>query len=117
MRKVLIEEAVARLVANDSGDPDTRLARQLMVERFGPECAAWLVRDRKRALRKAGAFDVIVDAGVEPRPWFDIAIDFLRERRDWSVDVQTHQGLRRFRVRWHAWGRYAPRREEVVRGR
>ncbi len=86
-------------------------ARQLMVDRFGPQCAAWLTWGHRKLLHRRGAFDVVVPAVDRlGKPyalpsWFEIAMACLRKRPGWSVDVLRHRGDRHYRVRWHAWTR------------
>ena len=108
MRPALLREVAEKVEALRDADGDTRLARQLLVDTFGPQCAAWLVRKHRAQFHRAGALDVVVPKGVEPKPWFEIAVEFLRARKDWSVDVSTHRGERVYRFRWHAHLRRAP---------
>lgn len=97
------------------GLPTEGLARELMLDRFGPQCASWLVWEHRRWLHRAGQFVVVVPdvdrggAPYQPKPWFGLAVGCLRAREGWSVDVLRHRGERRYRVRWHGWGRWSRR--------
>lgn len=104
MRKTTAEEVLAR---SESVADDAALARSLVVDRFGPEAAAWLVRNQKRPLHKHGAFAVLVPAGHNPKPWFDIAAAFLARRPAWVVSEHLDgKGGRVVRFRWLAWQRH-----------
>jgi hypothetical protein len=37
--------------------------------------------------------------------WFGLAVDFLKARPGWSVDVLRHRGERRYRIKWLGWMR------------
>jgi hypothetical protein len=86
-------------------------ARAMLVERYGPSCAAWLVgeRPRRAKLHRRGQVDVVVpEVDREGKPyempmWFSVAVDYLRGRPGWTVDVVRHRGERRFRIRWLGW--------------
>lgn len=104
MRKEHFEKLAEHLEADDAKD----VARAMMVDRFGPSCAGWLVFTHRRQIRKAGAFDVVVphkDKGerYEVPMWFSLAVECLKRRDGWGVQVLTSRKERRFRVRWHRW--------------
>lgn len=79
--------------------------REAYVVRFGPTCAAWLVRDldrRRKRSRKPfeDVFDMHLPAGVEEPAWFQVALECLRRRKRWVVVVQTCRGEKRYRLRF-----------------
>lgn len=98
MRSAKFQELVTRI----DGEVEVT-ARGLMVEQFGPSCAAWLVFEHRRMLHRRGVFDAVIPVGIELPMWFSIAVGFLRRRPGWSVDVLEHSGQRLFRIRWHSW--------------
>ena len=104
MRRTILDRVVEATDPEDATD----VARELMVERFGPPTAAWLVMKHRRHFHARGAFDFVIpvkttDEDAEKLRWFYIAVEFLRRRAGWSVEVFTHRGERRFRVRWLSW--------------
>ena len=97
-------------------------AREMMVSRFGPRCAAWLVgapwypggNARRAKLHRRGQVDVVVpDVDREGKTyempmWFSLAVTFLKARASWGVAVIRHRGERRYRIKWHGWMRSVP---------
>jgi len=95
-----------KLLALAAPEPAENVARDAVVERHGPACAAWLVRKHKRLLHRRGAFDVVVPYTVKELPfWFALAVDFLRRREGWSAEEVTGKKAhaRRFRIVWKGW--------------
>jgi len=114
----------------ETSNIDSALARQLMVSRFGPRCAAWLVgapwhkdggSKRRAKFHRRGQTDVVVPdvdragAPLELPMWFSLAIDFLKARKGWSIDVLRHRGERRYRIKWLGWMRDAKQLGSVAR--
>ncbi len=85
----------------DAEDVTPEGIRAAFVARFGPECAAWLVRRFRKTIRFYGCFPLHLEAGEEEPGWFQIAIACLRGRTaKWSVAVKTGRGRRDYRVTW-----------------
>jgi len=99
---------------------DSALARALLVDRFGPRCAAWLVgapwhkdggQQRRAKFHRRGQKDIVVPdvdragAPYELPMWFSLAVAFLQKRKGWGVDVIRHRGERRYRIKWMGWMR------------
>lgn len=116
MRKFL----VANMTKGEEPETPQTVARAAFVHAFGPRTAAWLVggptpretpqrQDRQRHVRRElwskGVIDFHMPAKLSKKQaeelrWFFVAIEHLRQRPKWAVDVLTHRGRRRFRVRW-----------------
>lgn len=116
----------------DLAEPQTpeAQARDLALESFGPRTAAWLVgipmargtyaqrarqREMRRSLRRNGMVDLRLPETLpehvrERLRWFFLAVEQLRRRSGWAVEVQTHRGWRTYRVRWLSWRGRAPER-------
>jgi len=81
-------------------------ARSMMVARFGPSCAAWLVGKHRRQIRRTGAVDLHIPWSAELPMWFALAVACLRERAGWDVEEPAPLLLgqrpenRTFRLRW-----------------
>lgn len=90
---------------------DPEMAWSLMIERFGGQCAGWLVgnRDSRRMLHRQGAIAVRVPKkdrkgnDYEAKPWFRIAIDMLKMRQRWSVVAMKKADETEYRIRWNEW--------------
>jgi hypothetical protein len=95
---------------------DATLARSLLVDRFGPQCAAWLLGapwheggiSRRTAFRRR-LYTLVVEvpevdrsgAAYEMPMWFSLAIDCLAKRDGWSVVTVRQLGKRFVRISWH----------------
>jgi hypothetical protein len=85
----------------EAEDVTSELARELMIDRFGPSCAAWLVNRFRRMIHRYGAFRVHLDPKEEVPPWFGIAIQFLARREGWdTARARDAKGNRSWIVRW-----------------
>lgn len=107
------KEALGKLVAEVEAEDEKEVARDMMVERFGPSCAGWLTFEHRRLLKASGAFDVIVPKKVkgeryEVPMWFGLAISFLTRRPGWSVDVVDRWRHKRYRITWARRGTFKP---------
>lgn len=100
-------------------EPTAReIARAFFVENFGPRTAGWLIFKHRRQLHMRGVFDFKVPdrptkEQAEKLRWFFTAMDFLKKRPGWTVDVITHRNVRSFRVRWLNWPHWGVQREIV----
>lgn len=115
MRKHIIEQVAGE---TEPDDP-TAVARELMVENFGPRTAAWLVMKHRKHFHMRGVFDFKIPAKpttkqAEKLRWFFVAMEFLKRRAGWSVEVIAHRRIRRFRVRWLSWPHWGVQRELTV---
>ncbi len=72
----------------------------LYVERFGPRCAAWLVRRFRRQVRKHRCFHVRCPKGAELPPWFRIARACLEKSDRWCVGESEGVASRLFVFRF-----------------
>ena len=79
---------------------ETENARALMVARFGVSCAAWLVWAHRRQLRRAGVVDLVIPGSADTPMWFALAVEYLRGRAHWAIDVLAQGDVRTFRLRW-----------------
>lgn len=87
---------------------EKEIARAAMVSMFGPRTAGWLLFQHRKQLHLRGAIDFVVPAKpnkvmAEKLRWFFVAMDFLRRRDGWAVDIFAAKGKRTFRVRWLGW--------------
>ncbi len=93
----------------DASDLTPEGIRAAFVQRFGDECAAWLVRRFRKTIRRYGCFSMHLEAGEEEPNWLQIALAYLRKRSArWAVAVKTSRGRREYRVVWLG-ARRAPR--------
>jgi hypothetical protein len=81
------------------------VARRARVSVYGPRCSAWLVGKYRRQFRLKGVMEFVVPDRPNKKAaakllWFFVAMDFLRARAGWAVDVQTAKKKRTYRVRW-----------------
>ncbi len=89
-------------------DLSPEAVRNAFIVRFGPQCAAWLVREldrrRKRARRRYdGIFTMHLSTKEEEPGWFQIAIGFLKRRRGWNVMTHVHRGTKRYTIKFGDW--------------
>lgn len=92
--------------AIDFGVGRDALPTKALVEKFGAKCAAWLVgRSVHRArLRRVNAVDFWLPErspsgdNVSTPPWFEIALEALRQRRGWRVLELPCKDGKRWRV-------------------
>jgi hypothetical protein len=85
------------------GEDDMRaLGAKLMVDRFGPECAAWLVWSQKKAFRRARSVRLVVPKAreAEIKQWFFLALGYLKTRARWSVEETAGKQNRVWCVTW-----------------
>jgi hypothetical protein len=106
--------SVARLAAGMESPPETPegQAWDLMVESFGPRCAAWLAFKHRSLLHRRGVFDLVTPRGTKRKPWvapqwMSLALACLAGRRWWSVEVIDLAEERRYRISWRGWMRQA----------
>ena len=101
--------------------PDKATARRLMVERFGSQCAAWLIKEHRVHLHRRGVLDFhIPKHRIKEFPmWFSFAVDYLGSREpDYAPNFEVLRAetdkLVVWRIKWRAWKAY---REIVERMR
>ena len=106
-------ELLAREQKDDSLEAE---ARRIALASTGAQGAAWLVRTHRRGLHRHGVVEFKLphplpekqSAEAERRvSIFLWAMEYLKQRRGWSVDVLTHRRRRVWRVRWLGWLRNA----------
>lgn len=101
MRKKYLEQLEDDIAEVSSPDEMTALAREMMIKRFGGQCASWLVWKHKRMIHRNGGIDFVIPKDATSPPWFVYGIEFLKRRKGWSVVVRTDSQRRRYRVRWY----------------
>ncbi len=105
MRRHLRERAAS--VATEETKPESpeAAAFERAALAMGASPAAWLLWPYRRQLRTTGAVDFVMPdklapARVEQHRWFFLAMQHLRRRPLWSVEVGIKDGKRRYRVKW-----------------
>lgn len=94
----------------------SRAARKIFVDRFGPQCAAWLVNEHRESIRSRGVIDFHVPRQLLKRlpMWFSLAVECLADRAGWEVVRSAVRSVVVWRIKWVARGQY---RELVERAR
>lgn len=117
MRRHLLDRAAEETAPEDPKE----VARDLYVENFGPRTAGWLIFKYRRVFHKRGIMDFKIPSAAklaampenvrEGTRWFFIAMDFLKRRPGWGVEVISHRDERIFRVKWYSWPHWGVQRE------
>jgi len=81
----------------------------LMVERFGPECATWLIRTYRKKMRSfSGATFHVRHAEMDEvklrRIGILIAFDFLAKRKNWDVQTSEDHDKKTWTITWNPHG-------------
>lgn len=98
----------------EGGKPTPLTANQVSPQRlvaltfaFGPMAAGWLVGTHRRSLHLTGAVDFELPAKKALPLWFLVAMECLKRRRKWRVEVHPKlRGGSSYRVFWREKGRY-----------
>ena len=111
MRRSLLDNLPTTAAEDELPETDKGIARAAMVASFGPRTSAWLIRGHRRQLHAQGAVRFVVPERpnkviAEKLRWFFIAMDFLRKRVGWDLEVTARKGKRTFYVRWLGWGHW-----------
>jgi hypothetical protein len=78
-------------------------ATELMVDEFGPQCAAWLVKSQKAKFRRDGTIRLVIQTAEleQVKPWFFLALAYLKRRAQWwKVEEKEEVNLKAWYVTW-----------------
>lgn len=101
MRRVQLDQLVREIqTAQERERTPEQEAHDMMLARFGPSCAGWLVWAHRKQFHKRGAVDLKIPDQADVPPWFGYAVAFLRRRQGWAVDTFSRAGARTYRIRW-----------------
>lgn len=77
-------------------------ARELMVLRFGRECASWLIGANWKKIHRMGGINFDMPTKAETPMWFALAMEWIKRRKGWSLAISRGRLKTVYRLRWTA---------------
>lgn len=107
LTKLVGDEHIDAANTNDVYEAtESDVARKLMVKRFGPQCAGWLMFAHRRQLHTAGAVDFRIPRLSRARlpMWFALAMRYLEDSAGFEVERRDEIRYLTWRVKWKSRG-------------